>query len=123
MLRRAPSTLSGGERQRVAIGRALLAEPRALLLDEPLTGLHAEARRQVLDYLRRMKRELGVFTLLVTHHATKSWRSPTRSCCSPRARSRAGFRATISPPGTRRRRRFGEIVRASRALCRLPRTG
>jgi len=69
MLRRAPVTLSGGERQRVAIGRALLAEPRALLLDEPLTGLHAEARRQVLDYLRRMKRELGVFTLLVTHHA------------------------------------------------------
>ena len=69
MLRRAPSTLSGGERQRVAIGRALLAEPRALLLDEPLTGLHAEARRQVLEYLRRLKRELGVFTLLVTHHA------------------------------------------------------
>jgi len=69
MLRRAPSTLSGGERQRVAIGRALLAEPRALLLDEPLTGLHAEARRQVLEYLRRMKREFGVFTLLVTHHA------------------------------------------------------
>jgi molybdate transport system ATP-binding protein len=69
MLNRAPSTLSGGERQRVAIGRALLAEPRALLLDEPMTGLHAEARRQVLEYLRRMKRELGVFTLLVTHHA------------------------------------------------------
>jgi molybdate transport system ATP-binding protein len=69
MLRRAPATLSGGERQRVAIGRALLAEPRALLLGEPLTGLHAEARRQVLEYLRRMKRELGVFTLLVTHHA------------------------------------------------------
>ena len=39
------------------------------MLDEPLTGLHAEARRQVLEYLRRMKRELGVFTLLVTHHA------------------------------------------------------
>jgi molybdate transport system ATP-binding protein len=69
MLRRAPSTLSGGERQRVAIGRALLAQPRALLLDEPLTGLHFEARRQVLDYLRRLKRELGVFTVLVTHHA------------------------------------------------------
>jgi molybdate transport system ATP-binding protein len=69
MLRRMPATLSGGERQRVAIGRALLAAPRALLLDEPLTGLHAEARRQVLDHLRTLKRELGVFTLLVTHHA------------------------------------------------------
>jgi len=66
---RKPGTLSGGERQRVAIGRALLASPRALLLDEPMTGLHLEARRQVLDYLQRLKRELGVFTLLVTHHA------------------------------------------------------
>ena len=69
LLGRRPATLSGGERQRVAIGRALLAHPHALLLDEPLTGLHFDARRQVLDHLRRLKRELGVFTLLVTHHA------------------------------------------------------
>ena len=67
LLDRWPQTLSGGERQRVAIGRALLSRPRALLLDEPLTGLHAEARAQVLDYLRRLKQELRVFTLLVTH--------------------------------------------------------
>ncbi|MFI4969574.1 MAG: ATP-binding cassette domain-containing protein [Lysobacterales bacterium] len=69
LLERHPKTLSGGERQRAAIGRALLANPRALLLDEPLTGLHAEARAQVLDYLRTLKRELRVFTVLVTHHA------------------------------------------------------
>lgn len=69
LLERRPQTLSGGERQRVAIGRALLANPRALLLDEPLTGLHAQARAQVLDYLQRLKRELRVFTVLVTHHA------------------------------------------------------
>ncbi|MDR2013290.1 MAG: ATP-binding cassette domain-containing protein [Rhodanobacter sp.] len=67
LLDRQPPTLSGGERQRVAIGRALLSRPRALLLDEPLTGLHAEARAQVLDYLRRLKQELHVFTVLVTH--------------------------------------------------------
>jgi molybdate transport system ATP-binding protein len=71
LLDRRPSTLSGGERQRVAIGRALLAQPRALLLDEPLTGLHAEARRQVLDHLRRLRREVGVFTVLVSHHAAE----------------------------------------------------
>ena len=69
LLERRPHTLSGGERQRVAIGRALLCQPRALLLDEPLTGLHAQARAQVLDYLRTLKRELRVFTVLVTHHA------------------------------------------------------
>jgi molybdate transport system ATP-binding protein len=69
LLERRPQTLSGGERQRVAVGRALLSRPRALLLDEPLTGLHAEARQQVLDYLQRLKRELQVFTVLVTHHA------------------------------------------------------
>lgn len=69
LLERHPGNLSGGERQRVAIGRALLSQPRALLLDEPLTGLHADARAQVLDHLRRLKRELKVFTVLVTHHA------------------------------------------------------
>ena len=69
LLDRRPLHLSGGERQRIAVGRALLSNPRALLLDEPLTGLHAEARAQVLAYLRRLKQELRVFTVLVTHHA------------------------------------------------------
>lgn len=66
-LDRWPATLSGGEARRVAIGRALLSQPRALLLDEPLVGLHREARGQVLQYLRRLRDEIGLPTLLVSH--------------------------------------------------------
>ena len=67
LLERMPLSLSGGERQRAAIGRALLSQPRILLLDEPLIGLHREARMQVLDYLSRLKQEIDIATLLVSH--------------------------------------------------------
>lgn len=67
LLQRRPDSLSGGEARRVAIGRALLAKPAALLLDEPLTGLHRAARDEVLSHLHTLKQELRVPLILVSH--------------------------------------------------------
>lgn len=69
LLKRKPDRLSGGQARRVAIGRALLCEPTALLLDEPLSNLHREARAEVLEHLRGLKRELALTTILVSHQA------------------------------------------------------
>lgn len=68
LLTRKPMNLSGGERQRVAIGRALFADPCVLLLDEPLTGLHRQAREQVLEHLGRLRGDLAISTVIVSHH-------------------------------------------------------
>ena len=67
LLARRPRTLSGGEKQRVAIGRALLAQPRLLLLDEPLASLDAERKAEIIPYLRRLQRETAIPTVYVTH--------------------------------------------------------
>lgn len=67
LLERQPGSLSGGEARRVALGRALLARPTALLLDEPLTGLHRQARLDVLESLHALKRAVRVPILLVSH--------------------------------------------------------
>ena len=73
LLRRRPDTLSGGERQRVALARALAARPRALLLDEPLSAVDAEAREGLQEVLRRVSRELGVTVLHVTHDRAEAF--------------------------------------------------
>ena len=67
LLRRRPHTLSGGEKQRVAIGRALLSQPRLLLMDEPLASLDEMRKGEILPYLERLRDELGLPILYVSH--------------------------------------------------------
>ncbi len=67
LLDRRIQQLSGGERQRVALARALMSAPDVLLLDEPLAAVDVERRRRILPYLERVRDELGVPIMYVTH--------------------------------------------------------
>ena len=66
-LKRKPRALSGGQRQRVAMGRAIVREPQAFLMDEPLSNLDAKLRVQMRAEIHQLQRRLGVTTLYVTH--------------------------------------------------------
>jgi multiple sugar transport system ATP-binding protein len=67
VLRKRPRTLSGGQRQRVAMGRAIVREPQAFLMDEPLSNLDAKLRVEMRAEIARLQRDLGVTTVYVTH--------------------------------------------------------
>src|SRR6478752_3848971 len=66
-LKRKPRALSGGQRQRVAMGRAIVREPQAFLMDEPLSNLDAKLRVQMRAEIARLQHDLGVTTIYVTH--------------------------------------------------------
>src|ERR671930_457035 len=71
-LKKRPRTLSGGQRQRVAMGRAIVREPQAFLMDEPLSNLDAKLRVEMRAEIARLQRDLRVTTIYVTHDQTEA---------------------------------------------------
>ena len=72
MAQREATKLSGGQQQRLALARALVMEPRVLLLDEPLSNLDAKLRERMRFELKRLQRELGITTVYVTHDQSEA---------------------------------------------------
>lgn len=78
LLERKPHALSGGERQRVAIGRALVRQPKVYLFDEPLSNLDAKLRNRMRGELKRLHQELGMTVIYVTHDQIEAMTLGTR---------------------------------------------
>jgi multiple sugar transport system ATP-binding protein len=93
-LDRKPANLSGGQRQRVAMGRAIVRDPSAFLMDEPLSNLDAKLRVQMRTEISRIQQNLGTTTIYVTHDQTEAMTLGDRI-----AVMRAGALQQVGPPG------------------------
>lgn len=123
LLDRGVARLSGGERQRVAIGRALLSQPRLLLMDEPLASLDQARKAEVLPYLEQLPRALSLPILYVTHDPAEAARLGERRIAMSQGRiveaaqgrggGQDGLAARLAQIGP-------EALRAELALAGIP---
>ena len=97
LLDRRPGKLSGGERQRVALGRALLSQPRLLLLDEPLGSLDEERKEEILPYLVRLRDEAGIPMVYVSHDPSEMRKLATQIAIIQRGRITAFGGSEVFP--------------------------
>ena len=113
LLDRKPRLLSGGQRQRVAMGRAIVRNPQAFLMDEPLSNLDAKLRVQMRADIQALQRELGVTTIYVTHDQIEAMTMGDRVAVMRKGvlqqvddpRCSTTIRTTCSSPGSSGRRR------------------
>ncbi|URK86954.1 molybdenum ABC transporter ATP-binding protein [Rhizobium sp. RCAM05350] len=116
LLDRAPANLSGGEKQRIAIGRALLSNPRLLLMDEPMAALDEDRKAEILPYLERLRDEADIPIIYVSHSVAEVARLATKVIILENGRiSASGDAATIlsQPSSTISRREAGAVIDGS----------
>lgn len=109
LLERGVARLSGGERQRVAIGRALLSQPRLLLMDEPLASLDRARKAEVLPYLERLHSDLAIPILYVTHDPAEAARLGDRQITLSEGRTGPVIDTRDEAQGARLAARLAEV--------------